>query len=120
MLAMTYSAYAEGMNHLLYNVNSTELLSKETDVEKTLTNVKVTYNPVAEQISVTFKLSKQSAVSIKLMDALGNEILNLSNGNMDSGTHNLSFETEGKVTTGFYFVRVNIGVETVVKRVSIR
>src|SRR5690606_22836118 len=50
-----------------------ELYSEETD--KSITNVKVIYNPIAEQIIVRFKLSKKVAVSIKIMDALGNQIL---------------------------------------------
>jgi len=55
-----------------------------------------------------------------LMDALGNEVLNLSNSTIDAGVQNLSFDTDGKVSPGFYFVRVSSGSETVVKRVSIR
>lgn len=90
------------------------------DTEKLINNVKVFYNPIAEQINLSFKLAKSSGVSIKVMDALGNEILQLMNGNLDSGIQNLSFEHGGKLTTGFYFVRVVAGSETVVKRFSIR
>lgn len=93
--------------------------SKE-EIEKVITSVKVMYNPVAEQISVSFKLAKQNVVTIKLMDALGNEVLSLSNSTLESGSQNLSFEIEGKVSQGFYFVRVASGTETVVKRISIR
>jgi len=106
------------------------LVAKENFVEtvkegkenstKLITNVKVLYNPVVEQISVSFKLSKQGTVVIKLMDALGNEVLNLSNSVLEAGTQNLSFETNGKVTPGFYFVRVTASNETIVKRISIR
>ncbi|ULT22546.1 T9SS type A sorting domain-containing protein [Sphingobacterium sp. E70] len=60
-------------------------------------------------------MAKSSSVSIKVMDALGNEILQLMNGNLDAGVQNLSFEHGGKLTTGFYFVRVVAGSETVVK-----
>ena len=94
--------------------------SKDEDSDKNITNVKVMYNPVAAQITVNFKLVKQSVVTIKLMDALGNEVLNLSNSTLESGNQSLSFETLDKVSPGFYFVRVASGSETVVKRVSIR
>lgn len=90
------------------------------DNEKVINNVKVFYNPIAEQISLSFKLAKSSSVSIKVMDALGNEILQLMNGNLEGGIQNLSFEHGGKLTTGFYFVRVVAGSETVVKRFSVR
>lgn len=94
--------------------------SKDENAEKVITNVKVMYNPVAEQISVSFKLTKQNVVTIKLMDALGNEVLSLSNSTLEAGNQNLSFDTEGKVSPGFYFVRVASGTENVVKRISVR
>ncbi|WDF67996.1 T9SS type A sorting domain-containing protein [Sphingobacterium oryzagri] len=92
----------------------------EEEAEKLINNVKVFYNPVAEQITANFKLSKQGTVAIKVMDALGNEVLNLMNGRLDAGVQNLSFDANGKLTAGFYFVRVSSGAETVVKRVSVR
>lgn len=88
--------------------------------EKLINNVKVFYNPVAEQITTNFKMSKQGTVVIKVMDALGNEVLNLMNGRLDAGMQNLSFDSNGKLTTGVYFVRVTSGAETVVKRISVR
>ena len=90
------------------------------DVDKLINNVKVFYNPISEQISLSFKLGKQSAVAIKVMDALGNEVLQLMNGTLDAGNQNLSFDQSGKLNKGFYFVRVVSGSETVVKRFSVR
>ncbi len=107
------------INHI-NNDSSSKILFSDAESDKTITNVKASYSPVAEQIIVSFKLSKQSVVSIKLMDALGNEVLTLSNSTLEEGMNNLSFETEGKVSSGFYFLRVMSGLETVVKRISIR
>ncbi|HLS37656.1 MAG TPA: T9SS type A sorting domain-containing protein [Sphingobacterium bovisgrunnientis] len=92
---------------------------KET-ADKLITNVKASYNPVVEQIVVSFNLAKQSSVTIKLMDALGNEVLHLFNGNLDEGNQNHLFDTNEKVTPGFYFLRVASGSETIVKRISIK
>ena len=92
---------------------------KET-ADKLITNVKASYNPVVEQIVVSFNLAKQSSVTIKLMDALGNEVLHLFNGNLDEGNQNHLFDTNEKVTPGFYFLRVASGAETIVKRISIK
>lgn len=120
MVVLTFSAHAERIDVFSINAGNVDLLSKEEDTEKVITNVKVSYNPIAEQIAVSFKIAKQSNVVVKLMDALGNEILNLSNSILDAGSHNLSFETEGKVSPGFYFIRVSSGTEIIVKRISIR
>ncbi|WP_313368931.1 T9SS type A sorting domain-containing protein [Sphingobacterium mizutaii] len=94
--------------------------AKEEDNDKLINNVKVFYNPISEQISVTFKLAKVNNITIKVMDALGNEVLSLHNGSLDVGMQNLSFDTQQKLSEGFYFVRVSGGSETIVKRISIR
>jgi len=90
------------------------------NADKLITNVKASYNPVVEQIVVSFNLTKQSSVTIKLMDALGNEVLHLFNGNLDEGNQNHLFDSNEKVTPGFYFLRVASGAETIVKRISIK
>ena len=101
--------------------SSFELIkAKEEDNDKLINNVKVFYNPISEQISVTFKLAKVNNITIKVMDALGNEVLSLHNGSLDVGMQNLSFDTQQKLSEGFYFVRVSGGSETIVKRISIR
>lgn len=88
--------------------------------DKLITNVKASYNPVVGQIVVSFNLAKQSSVTIKLMDALGNEVLHLFNGSLDEGNQNHLFDTNEKVAPGFYFLRVASGSETVVKRISVK
>lgn len=87
--------------------------------EKLLSNVKVFPNPIADQINLSFRLGNQSSVSIKVMDALGNEVMTLLSQELDAGTQNHSFDTNGKLTNGFYFIRVSAGTETVVKRISV-
>lgn len=90
------------------------------DSEKLITNAKVFYNPISTQISASFKLNKQSVVVVKVMDALGSEVLNLMNDTLDEGVQNLTFDTNEKLTPGFYFVRLTAGNDTIVKRISIR
>lgn len=90
------------------------------DVEKLITNVKSSYNPVVGQIIVSYNLAKQTHVSIKLMDALGNEVLDLFNGSLEEGNQHHLFDASEKITPGFYFLRVGSGAETVVKRISIK
>ncbi|MCL7988886.1 T9SS type A sorting domain-containing protein [Sphingobacterium sp. lm-10] len=132
---VSYAAEA----HLLFKVDTASISSLSTnqlasiasrtrrdpgslvDVNnKVITNVKVFYNPVAEQVAVSFKLSKLSSVSIRVMDALGNEVMGLMNGDLDGGIQSLNFDTSSKLPAGFYFVRVTSGSETVIKRISIR
>ncbi|MEC3881082.1 T9SS type A sorting domain-containing protein [Parapedobacter sp. 10938] len=87
--------------------------------DKLLSSVKVFPNPIVDQISLSYRLDKQSAVSIKVMDALGNEVMTLLSQELDAGPQSHVFETNNKLTNGFYFIRVSAGTETVVKRISV-
>lgn len=87
--------------------------------EKLIANVKVLPSPAVETINLSFSLGKRSEVSVKVMDALGNEMLNLLNQTMDAGNQNQSFEIQGKLSSGMYFLRVTAGTETVIKRISV-
>lgn len=131
LLSYTYASHAskfifenspvkdlEIVSSTAINVGTSNLLAEEND--KIINNVKVYYNPIAEQVSVNFKLSKDYNVVIKVMDALGNEVLNLHNANLEAGLQNLNFDTQQKLSEGFYFVRVGAGTESVVKRISVR
>ncbi len=87
--------------------------------EKLISNVKIFPNPVADQINLSFRLDKASEVSIKVMDALGNEVMTLLNQQLDAGNQSHVFETHNKLSKGYYFIRVAAGTETVVKRISV-
>lgn len=114
-VSLSYNQLASIASRTRRDVMSTVELN-----DKAITNVKVFYNPVAEQVAVSFKLSKLSNVSIRVMDALGNEVMNLMNGELDGGVQSLNFDTNSKLPAGFYFVRVTSGSETIIKRISIR
>ncbi|WP_177180971.1 T9SS type A sorting domain-containing protein [Parapedobacter koreensis] len=90
-----------------------------TQDDKVLSGVKVFPNPIVDQISLSYRLGKQSSVSIKVMDALGNEVMTLFSQELDAGPQSHVFETNNKLTNGFYFIRVSAGSETVVKRISV-
>lgn len=118
--AMHLHAVSDKANTTSYSFSDFNRDVIDQENEKLINKVKVFYNPVAEQITLNFTLSQQSTVVIKVMDALGNEVLNLMNSRLDAGLQGLSFDTNGKLSKGFYFVRVSSGSETVVKRISVR
>lgn len=89
------------------------------ETEKLISSVKVFPSPVVETINLSFRLGQRSEVSVKVMDALGNEMLSLLSQTLDSGTQNHTFEIQGKLSSGMYFVRVTAGTETVIKRISV-
>ncbi|NEU07777.1 T9SS type A sorting domain-containing protein [Flavihumibacter sp. R14] len=91
----------------------------EGDDNKILNNVKVYPNPVTDQLNLTYLVSKDSNVTIMIMDVLGNEVTTLYSERVQAGQQNHSFSIASKLTSGFYFVRLIVGTETVIKRISV-
>lgn len=87
--------------------------------EKILTVVKVFPNPVDDQINITLKLERETILTIKIMDLLGNEVITLSNERYPSGETTKSFNIPNRLNSGIYFLRVVAGGETSVKRISV-
>jgi len=90
-----------------------------SESEKLLSNVKVFPTQVSDQVNLSFKLNKDSNVSIKVMDALGNEVTTLLSQRLTSGDQNNTFNIGNKLNQGFYFIRVVAGTETIVKRIEV-
>jgi hypothetical protein len=87
--------------------------------DKILANVKVYPNPVSDYLNMTYSLSKDSNVTIRIMDVLGNEITTLFSERQSTGEHSNTFNISSKISSGFYFVRVSVGSEIITKRISV-
>lgn len=89
------------------------------DDNKVLNNVKVYPNPVTDQLNLTYLVNKDSNVTIMIMDVLGNEVATLFSERLQAGQQNHSFNIASKLSSGFYFVRLMVGNEIVIKRISV-
>ncbi len=87
--------------------------------DKVLNNVKVYPNPVSDLLNLTYRVNKDANVTIKIMDVLGNEIATLLSERIAAGEQTSSFNIASRLNSGFYFVRFNVGNETVIKRISV-
>lgn len=87
--------------------------------DKVLNNVKVYPNPVSDQLNLSFNLSKDATVTVKIMDVLGNEITTLLSERVASGDQTKPFIIASRITSGFYFIRVSVGSEIITKRISV-
>lgn len=86
---------------------------------KVLSNVKVYPNPVADHLNLSYTVTKESNVTIKIMDVLGNEISTLLSQRLPAGEQTNSFPIASTFNSGYYFIRLIVGNETIVKRISI-
>lgn len=87
--------------------------------DKILNNVKVYPNPISDQLNLSFNVSKEATVTVKIMDVLGNEITTLLSERIAAGDQNKPFQIASRITSGFYFIRVSVGSEVITKRISV-
>lgn len=87
--------------------------------DKLLSNVKVYPNPVQDELNLSYRVNKDSNVTIQIMDVLGNEIATLLSQKLTAGEQLNTFNISARLNSGFYFLRLTAGSETVVKRISV-
>jgi hypothetical protein len=90
-----------------------------TRSDKTLAVLKVYPNPVDDQINLLLRLERESNVTIKIVDLLGNEVVTLSNERLSSGEQTKTFTIPNRLNSGIYFLKIACGSETIVKRISV-
>ncbi|HMG09904.1 MAG TPA: T9SS type A sorting domain-containing protein [Mucilaginibacter sp.] len=100
-------------------VTSSVKVSVSRPEDKLLNDVQLYPNPVTDQINLRYSISRNTNVTIKIMDVLGNDITTLFSQRVDSGDHNVNYPINNKLSRGFYFVRVVAGTESVIKRISV-
>jgi hypothetical protein len=76
----------------------------------------VTYpNPVTDLLKIRFNIKNNNEVSIRLIDAVCKELVNLSLGSLTSGIYRESFNTSN-FSNGVYFLEFTLGTEKIVER----
>ncbi|MBX7045378.1 MAG: T9SS type A sorting domain-containing protein [Ignavibacteria bacterium] len=83
--------------------------------EPTNSNVPANYsleqnypNPFNPTTTINFSLPKSSDVSLKIYDALGNEVMNIVNEYKEAGTHSVLLNASN-LTSGVYFYKLQAG-----------
>ena len=74
-------------------------------------------NPFNPSTVISYSLSENSFVTLKVYDVIGNEVATLVNENQNSGIYNYQFSTVNyKLSSGVYFYKIEAGSFTAVKR----
>ena len=72
-------------------------------------------NPFNSSTNISYSLSKEGAVTLKIYDCLGKEIATLVNGNQKAGTYKINFNGN-TLASGIYFFRLSSNNFTAVKK----
>jgi len=99
-------------------VSTTKINVPRSD-DKLLTNVQVFPNPVIDQVNVKYSVARTAFVNVKIMDVLGNDVATLFSQRVESGDQTIQYNTNNKLSRGFYFLRIVVGTEAVNKRISV-
>ncbi len=99
-------------------ISSTKLVVPRSD-DKLISNVEIFPNPITDQINLKYVLSRNSNVTIKMVDVLGNDVMTLFSQRVEPGEQVLNRALSNKLNRGFYFIRVVAGTESVIKRISL-
>jgi len=87
--------------------------------DKLLTDVQVYPNPVTDQINLRYDLSRNTNVTIKIVDMLGNDVATIFSQRVESGDQKFTYIINNKLSRGFYFLRIIAGTESTIKRLSV-
>src|SRR5690349_7545546 len=107
-----------GLGFIQYSdlISSTKTIPQNpVKPEKILTVLKVYPNPVDDQINLILRIDRESNLSVKIMDLLGNEIVTLSNERVPAGEQTKSYTIPNRLNSGIYFLKIMSGTETIVK-----
>lgn len=110
------NSYPNGMTGRIQVNNSTAAISPINKAD-----FQVYPNPITDKrVNINYSISRESLVTIKLMDILGNEVGTLVNERKASGEYKQGFDLDENIRSGLYFVRIAVGNEVLTKRISIQ
>ncbi len=75
-------------------------------------------NFAEDKMEISFTISKQTLLNIKMTDILGNEPFSLFNESVATGEFKRNFNLPIKLAKGLYFIKINAGNEVVIKRIA--
>ncbi|MFZ1280609.1 MAG: DUF5666 domain-containing protein [Ignavibacteriaceae bacterium] len=75
-------------------------------------------NPFNPSTSISFTLTANQFVTLKVFNALGEEVSTLVNGNLNQGIHSVSFNANG-LSSGFYIYRLESGNQVQVRKMML-
>ena len=105
-----------GNNIYIDDINIADPSSVNDLEEQTALNIFP--NPVNGSSDISFQLISQQNVKLGLYDLLGRNVRDIFSGQLSAGDHLFSFD-KGTLGAGIYFIKLDIGGNTISKKVVI-
>lgn len=75
-------------------------------------------NPFNPSTTISFNLANSGSTSLKIYDVIGNQVVELVNGNLEAGWHKVDFDAS-KLTSGIYFYTLTSGSFTETRKMTL-
>jgi hypothetical protein len=98
--------------------NAYKIMTTGIDENQSVGNVSVFPNPITNNATVNFNMVTENNVSIVVVNALGQSVLNENLGSMPAGDQSYSLDAT-KLENGLYFLNITVGNNTITKKVAI-
>lgn len=99
--------------------NTLNIVSDASEVEAVVSAVDVFPNPSTGTVQVRYELSQAAEVQLRLVNLLGEQVYFSKNGTQPTGQHSQWLDLS-HVSTGVYFVQLNLGNEQVTRKLVLR
>lgn len=86
---------------------------------KLLTVLKLYPNPVSDQININLRLEKETSLTVKITDILGNDVATLANERASAGEQTKTYAIPNKLNAGIYYLKIIASGEQIVKKISV-
>lgn len=91
------------------NITGTNIMAEDFILHQNYPNP---FNPTTK---IVYELKRANFISLKIYDALGNELKEIDNGFKNAGRHEINFSGEN-LASGLYFARLNVDGTTLTSR----
>lgn len=102
----------------IQNTKADKVRILKSDVTMNELGMKAYPNPVTDISTLSFNIPQEEAVTVKLYDALGNEVSTLLSESLSAGSHELDIEAAG-LSSGRYIVRLTAGSYKAVAAITV-
>lgn len=76
-------------------------------------------NPATDRLTLELDIHEAGDVNIDLMNVQGQVLRSISNGYMNTGFHTVNYGIDNDLPTGMYLVRIKVGEQSIMKKLSI-
>jgi len=123
LAGQTSTAVTPAQKNEATNVVSNNAAEQKEKVNDFVNTLKSYPNPFSNSTNVSFSLTQTEKVSIRIFDIAGRLVKTLANAEMKVGTHQLSWnakdEKQSKVGSGIYFLKMQLGNYSEIKKLVV-